>query len=157
MKTWPSELIDVITRTPESSISKTPLVDRWLWPLITPPASAGGVVVVGDAWHPMTPDLGQGGCCALEDSVVLARRLASAITSGRGDVDQAFNDYSRERWSRVFPMTIRANLVGALLQWDNPVVCAVRDSIVIPKLMKLDPLLEHTNFDCEFLEPVSAM
>ncbi|MQM00667.1 hypothetical protein Taro_033406 [Colocasia esculenta] len=157
VKAWPSELVDIITRTPESSVIKTPLVDRWLWPLITPPASVGGAVVVGDAWHPMTPNLGQGACCALEDSVILATKLASAITGERGDVTEAFDDYSRERWSRVFPMTIRANLVGSLLQWDNPVVCAVRDSIVIPKLVKLGPLLEHTNFDFESLKPGSAM
>ncbi len=33
----------------------------------------GNVVLVGDAAHAMTPDLGQGGCQALEDAVVLGR------------------------------------------------------------------------------------
>uniref|UniRef100_A0A1D1YA14 3-hydroxybenzoate 6-hydroxylase 1 n=1 Tax=Anthurium amnicola TaxID=1678845 RepID=A0A1D1YA14_9ARAE len=153
---WPSELVNIINRTPENSIIRTPLVDRWLWPLVTPRASDGGVVVVGDAWHPMTPNLGQGACCALEDSVILARKLASAFTNGLGHVDEVLNDYSRERWGRVFPLTIRANLVGSLLQWDNPAVCAVRDNIVIPKLVQLGPLLEHTQFDSEFLRPFSA-
>jgi len=27
----------------------------------------------------------------------------------------------------VFPLTARAGLVGALVQWENPAVCAVRD------------------------------
>ena len=35
----------------------------------------GNVVLVGDAAHAMTPDLGQGGCQALEDAVVLGRLL----------------------------------------------------------------------------------
>ena len=41
--------------------------------------SAGRVVLVGDAWHPITPNIGQGACCALEDAVVLAKKLAGAI------------------------------------------------------------------------------
>ncbi|KAL4335371.1 hypothetical protein GQ457_07G010820 [Hibiscus cannabinus] len=32
---------------------------------------AAKVVLVGDAWHPMTPNLGQGACCALEDLMIL--------------------------------------------------------------------------------------
>jgi 2-polyprenyl-6-methoxyphenol hydroxylase-like FAD-dependent oxidoreductase len=40
--------------------------------------ASGSVVLIGDAAHPMTPDLGQGGCQAIEDAVV----LAAAIRSG---------------------------------------------------------------------------
>ncbi|KAF9591211.1 hypothetical protein IFM89_002866, partial [Coptis chinensis] len=149
VRNWPEELLDVINKTPDDTIIRTPLVDRWLWPTLSPSASSGGVVLVGDAWHPMTPNLGQGACCALEDAVVLARKLAGAVKPGPTSLDDALRSYETERWSRVFPLTIRANLVGSLLQWDNPVVCAVRNNVVIPKLVRLGPLLEHTNFDCE--------
>ncbi|CAN1834811.1 Monooxygenase 3 [Linum perenne] len=149
VKNWPSELRNLIDITPDETLTRTPLVDRWLWPAITPQPSKGGVVLVGDAWHPMTPNLGQGGCCALEDSVVLARKLATALKSGPSSVEEAFKSYGDERWPRVFPLTIRANVVGSLLQWENPVVCAVRNGVVIPKLVRLGPILEHTNFECE--------
>lgn len=151
VKDWPSELLNIVDSTPDDTVIKTPLVDRWLWPAISPGASAGRVVVVGDAWHPMTPNLGQGACCALEDSVVLAKKLARAIKSEDPSVEEAFRSYGAERWPRVFPLTIRANLVGSALQWENPVVCSVRNNIVIPKLVRLQPLLEHTNFTCESL------
>ncbi|XP_027914320.1 monooxygenase 2 isoform X2 [Vigna unguiculata] len=151
VKDWPSELLNIVDSTPDDTVIKTPLVDRWLWPAISPGASAGRVVVVGDAWHPMTPNLGQGACCALEDSVVLAKKLAGAIKSEDPSVEEAFRSYGAERWPRVFPLTIRANLVGSALQWENPVVCSVRNNIVIPKLVRLGPLLEHTNFTCESL------
>ncbi|XP_062146979.1 monooxygenase 2-like isoform X1 [Alnus glutinosa] len=149
VRNWPSELLNIIDVTPDDTIIRTPLVDRWLWPAVTPRASDGGVVLVGDAWHPMTPNLGQGACCALEDAVVLARKLANAIISEPESIESAFRSYEAERWPRVFPLTIRANLVGSALQWENPLVCSVRNNVVIPKLVRLGPLLEHTNFECE--------
>lgn len=151
VRNWPSELLNIVDYTPDDAVIRTPLVDRWLWPAISPPASAGRVVLVGDAWHPMTPNLGQGACCALEDAVVLAKKLAGALKSEDPSVEGAFRSYGTERWPRIFPLTIRANLVGSILQWENPVVCSVRNNIVIPKLVRLGPLLEHTNFTCESL------
>lgn len=47
-------------------------------------------------------------------------------------------------------------IVGALVQWGNPAVCAARDGVVIPRLVRLGPFLEHTNFDCGLLEPSAA-
>ncbi|KAB2622831.1 zeaxanthin epoxidase [Pyrus ussuriensis x Pyrus communis] len=94
----------------------------WLWPSISPLASAGRIVLVGDAWHPITPNLGQG-ACALEDAVVLARKLAGAIKSGPASVEAGLSLYGSDRWLRIFPLAACANLVGSLLQWDDPVVC----------------------------------
>ncbi|XP_072983662.1 monooxygenase 2-like isoform X1 [Typha latifolia] len=156
VRSWPRELLDIIQKTPEDIVVKTPLADRWLWPGLSPPASKRGVVVVGDAWHPMTPNLAQGGCCALEDAVVLSRKLAAAIDGGQGMIDDALRDYGQDRWSRVFPLTARSNLVGSLLQWENPLVCAIRNDIAIPKLVRLGPFLEHTNFECDLPEPVTS-
>ncbi|KAJ0105725.1 hypothetical protein Patl1_18394 [Pistacia atlantica] len=149
VRNWPAELLDIIDLTPDETIIRTPLVDRWLWPSISPPASRGRVVLVGDAWHPMTPNLGQGACCALEDAVVLAKKLANATKCTSASVEDALRSYESERWPHIFPLTIRANLVGSLLQWENPVVCSVRNKIIIPKVVRLGPVLDHTNFDCE--------
>ncbi|GAB2300856.1 hypothetical protein Dimus_034891 [Dionaea muscipula] len=156
VKGWPSDLQDIIDNTPEreNTIIRSPLVDRWLWPGISPPPAPRGsnIVLAGDAWHPMTPNLGQGGCCALEDAVVLAKKLSVAMKSGEeSNIGEALGSYGKERWSRVFPLTIRANLVGKLLQWDNPVVCYIRNEFIVPKLVQIGPLLEHTNFDSELV------
>ncbi|MFX5226111.1 FAD-dependent monooxygenase, partial [Acinetobacter baumannii] len=35
----------------------------------------GRVVILGDAAHSTTPDIGQGGCQAMEDAIYLARSL----------------------------------------------------------------------------------
>ncbi|CAI9775583.1 unnamed protein product [Fraxinus pennsylvanica] len=148
---WSTELLNIIKSTPDDRIVRTPLVDRWLWPGISPPASTGKVVLVGDAWHPMTPNLGQGACCALEDAVVLAKKLAQAIKFGTISIEDAFMSYGRERWPRIFPLAVRANLVGAFLQSENPLVCSIRNNIVVPKLVRVGPMLEHTNFEFESL------
>ncbi|KAA0038504.1 zeaxanthin epoxidase [Cucumis melo var. makuwa] len=153
VRNWPSDLLNIMDATPDDTLIQTPLVDRWLWPAVSPPASSGRVVLVGDAWHPMTPNLGQGACCALEDAVVLARKLTTALKSEAEtpSVEEALRLYGTERWPRVFPLTIRANVVGSALQWANPIVCSVRNNVVIPKLVRLGPLLEHTNFECNAL------
>lgn len=148
-KNWSPELRAIIDKTPDETLVRNPLEDRWLWPWTSPRASSGRVVLVGDAWHPMTPNLGQGACCALEDSIVLSKKLAGAISSGNVSVEEALGEYERERWARVFPMMVRAHLVGAFLQWDNPVVCWMRNNVVVPKLLRLGPMLKHTDFECE--------
>ncbi|KAJ7001500.1 hypothetical protein NC653_011805 [Populus alba x Populus x berolinensis] len=58
------------------SITSSPLRFRHPWEVLWGNISKGNVTVAGDALHPMTPDIGQGGCAALEDGVVLARCLA---------------------------------------------------------------------------------
>ena len=40
--------------------------------------SAGRVVLIGDAAHAMSPMMGQGGCMAIEDALVLADELRRA-------------------------------------------------------------------------------
>lgn len=146
------DIQDIINHTADDMIIRTPLMDRWLWPAISPSASSGSVVVVGDAWHPMTPNLGQGACCALEDSLVLAQKLASVVNNSPAvSIEDALKSYEQERWPRIFPITVRANLVGAVLQLENPIVCAVRDNVLL-KLVQLGSMLEHTNFEFEPLK-----
>ena len=40
----------------------------------------GNTVLIGDACHPMMPNLGQGGCQAMEDGYVLTNMLKEVCT-----------------------------------------------------------------------------
>ncbi|KAG9130881.1 hypothetical protein Leryth_027382 [Lithospermum erythrorhizon] len=151
LKTFPSDFQTVVDRAPDDCIVKSPLVDRWLWPGITPPPSKGNIVLIGDAWHPMTPNLGQGACCALEDSVVLAKKLGEAL-NGNSSVEDAFKSYAKERWSHVFPITVSANLVGKFFQSESQILCSLRNNIVIPKLFSLKQLSQKLEFEHKHLK-----
>ena len=64
----------------------------------------GRVVIVGDAAHSTTPDIGQGGCQAMEDAIYLARAL-QINTLG---VEDALKRYQNKRNERTAEMVLRA-------------------------------------------------
>ncbi|KAK7823921.1 monooxygenase 2, partial [Quercus suber] len=55
------------------------VLSKHLWDLIWGNISKGKFGVLGDAFHPMTPDIGQVLVLYLEDGIVLARCLARAL------------------------------------------------------------------------------
>ena len=60
--------------------------------------SEGPVALLGDACHPMTPNMAQGAACALEDAVVLVRCLTSVDRDG---LEEAFTRYEAVRKPRA--------------------------------------------------------
>lgn len=64
----------------------------------------GRVVLLGDAAHSTTPDIGQGGCQAMEDAIYLARAL-QINTQG---IEDALNRYQEKRNERTKEMILRA-------------------------------------------------
>lgn len=89
----------------------------------------GRVTLVGDAAHPTTPNLGQSGCMAIEDAVVLARRLGSCAAGG-GDPGAALRAYERERYCRTAKITVLSHRLGRIGVLTARPLCAVRDALV---------------------------
>ena len=71
--------------------------------------SAGRVVLLGDACHPMTPYMAQGGATAVEDAAVLARCLSDV----EGDIVGAFRRYEAHRK----PRTSRIQAISSANTW----------------------------------------
>jgi 2-polyprenyl-6-methoxyphenol hydroxylase-like FAD-dependent oxidoreductase len=84
-KYFPSNFLNIVKHTDLSSLAWAPLRFRVPWNVAIGKAQNGNVTVAGDAMHPMTPDLGQGACSALEDAVVLVRCLSQAHTTAAED------------------------------------------------------------------------
>lgn len=129
------------------------------------------MTLVGDAAHPMTPNLGQGGCAALEDSVVLARELRAALddisggstdvtggsassngvsvaasAEGSARIEAALRRYEAERRARCLPLTLKSWAFGAALQLPYPPVLAARDAFMA-KAFSPKHFLSHTAYD----------
>ncbi|MFI1577113.1 FAD-dependent monooxygenase [Embleya sp. NPDC020630] len=106
----------------------------------------GRVVLIGDAAHAMTPNLGQGGNQALEDAIELADVLSEVTAAG---VVDALPGYSRRRVARTSAVVRKSRRIGAMAQWHGRGAVAVRDTLlrvagrVAPDaaLRPLDPVL----------------
>ncbi len=115
---WHDPIRAVIESTPERAILRTDICDRdpvGRW-------TEGRVTLLGDAAHPMTPDLGQGGGQAIEDAVVLDLCLSAA-----DDVGSAFKDFETRRLRRTARVVREARRFGRVGQMDNGFGRALRD------------------------------
>ncbi|GJN27453.1 hypothetical protein PR202_gb15481 [Eleusine coracana subsp. coracana] len=99
---WCDNVIDLINATEEEAILRRDIYDR-------PPTmnwGKGRVTLLGDSVHAMQPNLGQGGCMAIEDGYQLAVELDNAwqesVKSGTPmDIVSSLKRYEKERRLRV--------------------------------------------------------
>jgi len=115
---FPDPIPEIIRYTLPEKIIRTDLYDlaplrRW-W--------QGRVVLLGDAAHAMTPNLGQGGAQAIEDAWVLAEQLARCDSIG-----EALRAYQRLRQPRVQRMVSTARWYGRLAHVRNRGVRKLRN------------------------------
>ncbi|KKW68389.1 monooxygenase [Lampropedia cohaerens] len=64
----------------------------------------GRVALLGDAAHSTTPDIGQGGCQAMEDAIVLAHALQTNTLG----IEDALQRYAKRRAPRAGELVLRA-------------------------------------------------
>ena len=118
---WHDPIPAIIEATPETTLIRNDIYDRW-------PARAWGrsrVALVGDAIHPMTPDLAQGACQAILDATTLATCLAASR-----DTRAALREYQQRRWRNAATTTLLARNAGAMGQWKGRMTCAARDAMM---------------------------
>ena len=139
----------------------SPLRYRHPWELLWGNINKDNVCVVGDAFHPITPYIGQGGYATLEDGVVLARCLVGALlkeqseeTKGQGDrereeykrIEMGLKIYAKERRWRSIELISTTYFVGFVQQGNGQVTTFLRDNILPAFLAGL--LLKRADFDC---------
>ncbi len=124
---WAEPVATLVKRTDPARIVRMDLSDR-------PPTKhwgEGRVTLLGDAAHPMTPNIAQGACQGIEDAVVLMKSLTA-----EPDVVTALRSYEERRKGRTATLTKRSRMVGAIGQWESPVLCAIRDRVLLKGFQK---------------------
>jgi 2-polyprenyl-6-methoxyphenol hydroxylase-like FAD-dependent oxidoreductase len=106
--------------------------------------SDGRVVLLGDAAHATTPNMGQGACQAIESSVVLARCLSEET-----EVRAAFQRYEKERKPRTTWVTSQSWRLGGFGQKQNGFICAIRNFVMrlLPDSYYRKQLIQAAGFE----------
>ncbi|MBD8890590.1 FAD-dependent monooxygenase [Roseibium litorale] len=118
---WPEPARIVIEATKPGDLVRTGVFDTQ--PL--PRWCDGQVVLLGDAAHPMTPDLGQGACQALEDALSLGECLQRSAS-----VPAALAAYEKLGGERTGPLVARSRRVGRMRQWHHPLLAGFRNTLM---------------------------
>jgi FAD-dependent urate hydroxylase len=120
LRGWYEAARVAVRATEESKILRNDIYDReplerW---------GEGKATLLGDAAHPMTPNLGQGACQAIEDAVVLGRCLKDG-----GDVASSLRLYESHRVRRTSAIVKRSRFAGRVVQLENSLLCGLRDAV----------------------------
>ncbi len=117
---WHEPVERLIEGTGEPNILKNGAYDlaplkRW---------GQGRVTLLGDAAHACTPNLGLGGCLALEDALVLAKSFCKEASG-----ELALRRYESRRRERTRHVQQRSLLMGSIGQWENRLIAGGRQMV----------------------------
>ena len=111
----------MLEATDEDEILQTDMYDRDPIPRWT----TARVALLGDAAHPMTPDLGQGAAQAIEDAIAIGECF-----DAYDDVPRALREYEEWRREPAYAVMRRARRHYRITHLENPVACWLRDKSV---------------------------
>jgi 2-polyprenyl-6-methoxyphenol hydroxylase-like FAD-dependent oxidoreductase len=142
---WCAPVNELIEATTSETILRNAAYDRQ-------PAARWGegrVTLLGDAVHPMTPNLGQGGCMAIEDAAVLSRCLAKYA-----DACKALRAYESHRRTRTARLAMYSRRYGVVGQWQSSLATRLRARMLssIPESLGrrlLSPIFDYDAYGAE--------
>ena len=105
------------------------LIHNDLCEVVHRPWYRDGVVLVGDAAHGMTPNMGQGAAMALEDVLVLAEMAGEARSAGR-PIRSVFGAWAERREARVRWVQDQSRRIGRIGHWEGRLACALRNAVL---------------------------
>lgn len=116
------EVQRLLAETPEESILRNDIEDlnpleQWQRP---------GVVLVGDAAHATTPNMGQGACQAVEDAFVLAECLADNDL----EVTAALAKFESIRMPRAKQVVKNSWRLGQMAHWSGGMSVRMRNTLM---------------------------
>lgn len=85
------------------------------------------IVLVGDAAHATTPNMGQGACQALEDAAVLMQTM---VQSENEKPETAFKAFEQRRIRRTAWIVNNSYRFGKIAQWESPLLISLRNALL---------------------------
>lgn len=106
----------------------------------------GPILLLGDAAHATTPNMGQGACQAIEDVVILMEELRI-----KQPIEQAFKNFEKRRLQRTKYITETSKFIGEVSQWEHPALIGVRNALmrILPESISQRSL--HKLFEVDFM------
>ncbi len=141
---WADPVPGLMATTPDGAFLRNDIVDR-------PPNRnwvRGRCLLVGDAAHPTTPNLGQGGCIAIEDAACLCHLFAQSMP-----LDEILPAFVTHRYARTSAITRDSYRLGRIGQWSGRMACGWRDAIArrLLPFIGVQELLKHARHVDRFL------
>lgn len=120
-KNYPQVVQQILGETPEEAIICNEIwdlkpIDIWY---------KGNIVLLGDAAHATTPNLGQGACQAVESAYVLAECLAS-----EQDISLAFEKYRQQRIAKAHYVVRTSWALGKMAQLEKSWAYSLRNFLM---------------------------
>lgn len=96
------------------------------------------ILLIGDAAHATTPNLGQGACMAIEDAATVANAL------DKYEPQEAFQRFEQHRLKRTASIVNQSWTLGRLAQWENGMLRTLRNAALrrVPQRMIRQQLQE---------------
>lgn len=124
---WSKDIHHILKATKENEIEQRDLYDRP--PSVIKPWTDGNVALLGDAVHAMMPNLGQGGCQAIEDAFVIVEEL-EGITSKK-EIAEKLKRYRNRRLIRSAAVQGLSRFASDIIirGFDTPAKIVLKDGI----------------------------
>ena len=149
---WCAPVLELIQATPLTTLVRNATLDRdpvkqW---------TDGCVTLLGDAVHPLTPNLGQGGCLAIEDGAVLARCFAryAQARSDATSITLALRKFESLRHSRTAWVARTSRVYGHMGQWQSAWATQLRGVVqgTVPRRLAASVLHKVFDYDAFAVE-----
>ncbi len=109
-KEFHPDVLKMIDKTSKENIILNDIIDlkpmrKW---------TAENLCLIGDSAHATTPNMGQGGCQAVEDAYIIGKLLEN-----EKDWNQVFHQFEKIRKSKVNHIVKTSWMLGKVAQWEN--------------------------------------